>query len=55
VNEGGGLEGLTGRFVRHPVRGQFAQFLIHQREKFISGVRIALLDGGQDLSDIAHA
>jgi len=49
-----GLKRLTGRFIRHPVRRQFAQLLIHQREQFVGGVRIAVLDGGEDLSDVAH-
>jgi hypothetical protein len=38
VNQCRGLEGLTGRFIRHLVRRQFAQFLIHQREQFLGGV-----------------
>jgi len=54
VNQRGGLKGLTGRFIRHPMRRQFAQLLIDEREQFVSGVGLALLDRGQDLSYVAH-
>ena len=54
VNQRGGLERLTGRFVGHLVRRQFAQLLVHQREQFVGGVGIAFLDGSQDMSDVAH-
>ena len=55
VNQRGGLECLTGLFVGHLVRGKFAQLLIDQRQQFVGGSAIALLDGCQDVSDIAHA
>ena len=54
VNERGRLQRLTGSFVRHPVGRQLAQLLINKREQLISGLRIALLDGGQDVGHIAH-
>jgi len=54
VNQRSGLEGLAGGFVRHPGRGQLAQLFIDQREQFVGGVGIALLDGRQDVSHIAH-
>jgi hypothetical protein len=55
MNQCRGLECLTGGFVRHPVRRQFAQLLIDQRKQFVRGVGIALLDGGQDLGNVADA
>jgi hypothetical protein len=45
---------MSRSFLRHPGRGELAQFLIDQREQLASGVRIALLDGRQDARDIAH-
>jgi hypothetical protein len=45
---------LSGGFVRHPGSGELAQFLIDQREQFVSGLRITLLEGRQDARDIAH-
>jgi hypothetical protein len=54
VNQGGGLERLTGGFVRHPGGRQFTQFLIDQREQFVGGLGIASLDGRQDARYIAH-
>jgi len=44
---------LAGRFVRHLVRRQLEQLLRHQREQLVGGVCIALLDGSQDVSDVA--
>ena len=55
LHEGGGLEGLTRRLVRHFVRGEFAQFVIDHREQPVSGAGIALMDRVQKLGDLAHA
>src|SRR6266446_1558683 len=55
VNQRRGLERLTRRFVGHLRRRELAQLLIHQREQFVGGVGVALLDGRQDMSDVAHA
>jgi hypothetical protein len=54
VNERGGLERLTGRFIRHPGGRQFAQLFIDERQQFVGGVGITLLDGRQEVSNIAH-
>jgi hypothetical protein len=48
------LESMTGRFTRHFVCGQAAEFVIHQRQQIFSGFRIALLQAIQNLSDFAH-
>jgi hypothetical protein len=49
-----GLQGLPRRFAGHFVRGQPAQFLVNQREQFVRGLRVALLNGVKDAGDIAH-
>jgi hypothetical protein len=53
VNQRRGLQRLTGRFVRHLVSRQFAQLLIHQCEQLVGGIGIALVDGSQDMGDVA--
>jgi len=55
MDQGCGLEGVAGRFLGHLVRCQLAQFLIDQREQFLCGFAIALLDALKDLGDVAHA
>ncbi len=35
VNQRRRLERLPGGFVRHPLRGEFAQFVVDQREQFV--------------------
>ena len=51
VDQGRRGEGLAGLFLGEPLGGQFAQFVVDQREQFVGGLRIALLDGRQDLRD----
>ena len=36
------------------LRGQSAQFIVDERQQLLGGLRVALLDGGQDASDFAH-
>jgi len=55
MHESRRLKRLARRFVRHLARGQLAQFLIHQRNQFPGGFRVALLDGVQDSCHFAHA
>jgi len=54
VDERGGLQRMTGGFVRHLVRGEAAEFLIDQREQFIGSLAIAMLDGVKDACHFAH-
>ena len=54
MHQGGRLQGLAGLFVRQPLGGQPAQLVVDQRQELLGRVRVALLDGGQDLRDIAH-
>lgn len=54
VNQGGGLQGLAGRFTRHFLRGELAQFLIDQRQELVGGVGIALIHAPEDDGEFAH-
>jgi hypothetical protein len=44
MHQGGGLERVTRRAMGHFIRRQFAQFRIDERQQFIGGFRIAVLD-----------
>lgn len=52
--EGGGLKSVAGRFVRHSVGREFAQFVVDERKQFISGFGLTALDRSKNVSDIAH-
>jgi hypothetical protein len=54
MHQGGGLEGVTGRVVRHFIRRQLAQFCIDQRQQFIGGPGVTALDGFQNAGNIAQ-
>ena len=45
MDKSGGLERLAGICLGHFAGSQSAQFLIHQRQQFLSGFRIAAFDG----------
>jgi hypothetical protein len=49
VHQGGGLQGLTGRLSSHLVRGQGAQFIVNERQQFLGGVLVALLNESEQL------
>jgi hypothetical protein len=49
------LQRLARGFVGHPVRGQPAQFFVHQRQQFVRRFGIAVLDGIEDARHLAHA
>ena len=55
VHERRGLQRLAGRFVRHFVRGESAQFFVNEREQFVRSLGVTVLDAVQDARDIAHA
>jgi hypothetical protein len=55
VDQGGGLQRLPGRLLGHSLDGQLAQLGVDKGQKFPGGVRVALLDGGQDASHVGHA
>src|SRR5439155_27256324 len=50
----GGLKSLAWRFLGHLVRGEFAQFLVNQRQQFVGSFWIAFFDGVEDAGDVAH-
>ena len=54
VDQGRGLERLAGLLLGQLLRRQLAQLVVDQRQQLLGGVRVALLDGGQDAGDIAH-
>jgi hypothetical protein len=39
---------------RHPLRRQLSQLFIHQRQQFRGGMRIAMLEIGQDARYLVH-
>src|SRR5438132_346368 len=54
MHQGGGLEGLPGLFTRQLLSRQLAQLIINEGQELLGGVWVALLDGGQDSSYVAH-
>ena len=55
VNQGGGFERLSRLFLGQLLRRQLAQLVVDQRQELLGGVRVALLDGGQDARDVGHS
>lgn len=55
MHEGGGLKRVTRRFVCHFLCGQFAQFVVNQRQQFVGSFWIALLRAVENLCDVADA
>src|ERR1039457_302079 len=55
MHERGGLQRLVGRFIGHARCREFAQFAINQREQFIGGLWVAVLDGFQNAGDVAQS
>ena len=43
-----------GAFTGHLVRGQLAQFFVNERQQFLRGIGITLLDSVQNTGDFAH-
>ena len=55
VDQRGGLQGIASRLLGHPRGRQSPKFLIDQRQQFLGGFGVALLDALENLGDIAHA
>jgi hypothetical protein len=53
MNQGRGLQRLAGHLQGHLLRGQFAQFVVDERQQLRTGARVALLDRGQDFRSAA--
>lgn len=49
-----GLKCVARSFLGHPQTCQLPQFVVHERQQLLRGVRIALLDCGQDECDVVH-
>ena len=54
MHERCGVERLPRLFLHELLRRELAQLVIDQREKPIRGVRIALIDGVQDVGNFGH-
>ena len=54
MHQGRRLQGLAWHFVGHLVPGEFAQFLVNQREQLIRSITVAAVNGFQDAHDLAH-
>src|SRR5690349_10679496 len=39
---------------RHPLRRELSQFVVHQRQQFRSGARVAMLEVVQDAGHLVH-
>ena len=54
VDQGGGLQRLPGLLLGQLLGSELPQLLVDQRQELLGGVRIALLDGGQDAGNLVH-
>ena len=54
MNESRGVERLTGLFLGQPLGGQLSQFVVDARQQLFRGLRIALVEGGQNACDFVH-
>ena len=48
------LERLARLLVGQSCGRELAQLVVDERQQLLGGVRVALLDGGQDVGDVAH-
>ena len=54
MDKRGGLERLACRLLRHLGRREPAEFVINERQKFLGGLGVALLDAVENASNLAH-
>jgi hypothetical protein len=54
VNQSGCLESLPGFFLNDFLRRQPPQLVVNERQELFGSVRVALVNGGQDIRDRAH-
>ena len=54
MHQRGGLEGLAWFLLGQLLGGEFAQFIVDQRQELLGSVRITLLDGRQDARNFTH-
>jgi hypothetical protein len=55
MDQGGGLERLARRLLDQLLCRKLAQLVVDERQELLSGVGVAVLDGGQDAGDVGHA
>jgi len=54
MHQRGGLQSVVGRFPCHSGRGELAQFAINQRQQFVGGFGVAMLDGFKNAGNVAQ-
>ena len=54
VHQRGGLKRLAGLFLRQFLRRQLAQLVVDDGQKLLGGVRVAVLDGVENLGHVTH-
>src|SRR5262249_32432493 len=54
MHQRGGVERLPCLFLTELLRSEFAQLVVDQRQQLVGGVRIALVDGLENVSDVGH-
>jgi hypothetical protein len=54
VDQRGRLQGLSRLLLRHLLSRDLAQLIVHQRQKLLRRLRVAMLHAGQDLGDLGH-
>ena len=54
MHQGGGLERLARLLLGQLLRRQAAQLVVDQGQQLLRGGRVVLLDGAQDVGDVAH-
>jgi hypothetical protein len=55
MDERGRLKSLARFLLGQLLPRQLLQLVVDQRQQLLGGVRIAVLDGGQDAGDVGHA
>src|SRR5258708_7358828 len=55
MHQGCGLQRVSRSFIRHPRGSQLSQLLIDQRQQFLGGFEVAMLNSLDYPRDIAHA
>ena len=54
VHQSGCLQGLSRLLLREFLRGEFAEFVVHQRQELVRNAGVARFDLLRDLRDVGH-
>src|SRR5215472_8562845 len=54
VNQGGWLQGLTGRLLGQFESGQLSQLVVHEGKQLLGGLRVTLLNSIKDDGHVTH-